>query len=82
MAGRDTVQFVENLRRVFGVGDRPTVLERAFMLAKSGEADSVTQLRKQLHKEGHGETEVGQIAPGVTRQLVGIIRKSRHSRNS
>ncbi len=46
---------------------RPTLIERAFELAKSGECENLSVLRKQLHAEGYAEYLL--VGPSLSRQL-------------
>jgi len=39
------------------VNDRPSVIERAFQVAKSGKVSNTEQLRKQLRQEGYSNTD-------------------------
>lgn len=53
-------------------GERPTVIERAFMLAESGASASVSALKDQLKAEGYSDD--GQLrGRAITNQLRGII---------
>jgi len=46
---------------------RPTCLERAFELAKSGDCAGVQEIRKQLRAEGYAEAQL--YGSSLTRQL-------------
>jgi hypothetical protein len=51
--------------------DRPTVLERAFQLAKSGQFKSIDDIRRQLAKEHYSRD---QLTGGTLRkQLLALI---------
>jgi hypothetical protein len=52
---------------------RPTQLERAFQLAKSGRYGSVDEIRNQLRSEGYFETQISGNA--LTRQLRGLSKQ-------
>ena len=47
--------------------DRLTAIERAFELAKSGDCENLSVLRKQLHAEGYAEYLL--VGPSLSRQL-------------
>ena len=56
------------------VNNRPTALERAFQLAKSGQPKSIDDIRRQLAKEHHA---TGQITGGTLRkQLQALIQEA------
>ena len=50
---------------------RPTTLERAFELARSGDCQSVQEIRERLRAEGHIDSQV--TGPSLMRQLRGLI---------
>ena len=39
------------------MSDRPSVIERAFQVAKSGKVSNIEQLRKQLMQEGYSNAD-------------------------
>ena len=59
---------------------RPTLLERAFTLAKSGQYRNVTAVRDQLKAEGYTLRELE--GPMLMRQLRDLCLASRPSGNS
>jgi len=59
---------------------RPTTLERAFQLAKSGTCVSVPDLRKQLKAEGYSINQV--TGPTLNKQLVALIQSARQQQNT
>lgn len=52
----------------------PTILERAFELAQSGEVANVHAIRKQLKAERFDSVDAHLTSQALTRQLVGLIR--------
>ncbi|HEY5409852.1 MAG TPA: hypothetical protein VIJ94_03900 [Caulobacteraceae bacterium] len=54
---------------------RPTALERAFALARSGEYAGVAEVRKQLKAEGYSDQQVN--GPALMRQLRDLCVASR-----
>jgi hypothetical protein len=56
---------------------RPTALERAFALARSGEYAGVAEVRKQLKAEGYSDQQVN--GPALMRQLRDLCAASRRS---
>jgi hypothetical protein len=54
--------------------DRPTVLERAFALARSGEHSGVGDIRKQLAAEGFTNLNAQLYGGSLTRQLQALCR--------
>ena len=54
--------------------NRPTALERAFQLAKSGQPKSIDDIRRQLAKEHYSS---GQITGGaLKKQLLALIQEA------
>jgi hypothetical protein len=51
--------------------DRPTTLERAFQLARSGKVKTVEEIRSALKREGFGRLDGA--GPSLTRQLRKIL---------
>jgi hypothetical protein len=49
------------------ISDRPTCLERAFELARSGACAGVQDIRKQLRAEGYAEAQL--YGSALSRQL-------------
>jgi len=60
--------------------EKPTTLERAFQLAKSGTCVSVPDLRKQLKAEGYSINQV--TGPNLNKQLVALIQSARQQQNT
>jgi hypothetical protein len=59
---------------------RPTAIERAFQLAKSGRYASTGHLRKALETEGYSKWQVD--GPSLLKQLRELIQGSRDPRGS
>ncbi len=55
--------------------NRPTALERAFELARSGECATISEVRKRLSDEGHSAQQIE--GPSLVRQLRDLIDRSR-----
>jgi hypothetical protein len=51
-----------------------SALERAFQLARSGQAATTADIKKQLKREGYEEKAVG--GPSLTGQLRKLIREA------
>lgn len=58
-----------------GMNFRPTALERAFTLARSGDCDGVSAIREQLRSEGYSLNQLE--GPSLTRQLRALCVESR-----
>jgi hypothetical protein len=59
---------------------RPTTLERAFSLARSGEYASLTEIRAQLNAEGYA---AGQLeGPQLLKQLRTLCENARQARET
>ena len=54
--------------------DRPSLVERAFELARSGDYASITALRDQLRAEGYNQNLLE--GPTLLKQLRELIRSS------
>jgi hypothetical protein len=54
---------------------RPTVLERAFDLARAGAENSVDDIKDRLRREGYGTQQI--VGPTLIRQLKDLIRAAR-----
>jgi hypothetical protein len=59
--------------------EKPTALERAFQLAKSGTCVSVPDLRKQLKAEGYSTNQI--VGPTLNKQLMALIHLARQQQN-
>jgi hypothetical protein len=60
------------------MNDRPTELERAFELARSGRCGCVEDIRRRLKAEGYFAAQVTGKALG--RQLIALIKAARPER--
>jgi hypothetical protein len=56
---------------------KPSALERAFDLARSGEASSIAAIKTILRREGYGDAQI--IGPQLLRQLRVLIYETEHS---
>ena len=56
---------------------QPTLLERAFVLARSGQYASVNDLRAVLKRERFEQVEAHLSAPALVRQLRGLCTAAR-----
>ena len=54
---------------------RPTELERAFQLAKSGSCGSISDIRNRLRSEGYATAHI--TGKSLTRQLKALIAEAR-----
>ena len=57
-----------------------TILERAFILARSGEYSSVHEIRLRLKSEGFSNVEAHLSGRSISRQLRGLCQESRGAR--
>ncbi|NTZ42151.1 hypothetical protein G7A66_03390 [Altererythrobacter sp. SALINAS58] len=57
--------------------DEPTIIERAFALAESGEYRRVADIRQQLKAEQFSQVEAHLAGPSIKRQLIDICAKTR-----
>ena len=69
---------------IWGMSSYPTPLERAFELARSGECESITEVRKRLRDEGLSVSQLE--GPMLTRQIrdlcaEAILRRDAESAN-
>lgn len=64
-------------RMVFknGMAHRTTVLERAFQTAKSGEVSGLTEIVKEVRREGYSADQIE--GPALKRQLAHLIKAAR-----
>jgi hypothetical protein len=60
--------------------EKPTAIERAFQLAKSGTCVSVPGLRKQLKAEGYSTNQI--TGPTLNKQLLALIHLARQQQNT
>ena len=58
-----------------GMDHRKTAMERAFDLARSGQASSVTDIIVSLRREGYTVDQIQ--GPSLRRQLVALIKSAR-----
>ena len=66
---------------MFGCGNRPTAIERAFELARSGEFADISQLRIKLSSEGYVNTRHLLDPPVLRRQLRELCTEARKVRS-
>jgi hypothetical protein len=59
--------------------EKPTAIERAFQLAKTGRYASVANLRKTLAAEGYSKEHFS--GPAMRKQLEGLIRSAQGAQN-
>ena len=57
--------------------DQPTILERAFALAKSGECEGVDDIRRRLKKEQYGSIDAHLAGRSIKRQLFELCSSAR-----
>ena len=62
------------------MNEKPSTLERAFQLAKSGICVSVPDLRRRLKAEGYLINQV--TGPTLNKQLVALIQSARQQETS
>jgi hypothetical protein len=65
-------------RRDSAMNDRPTELERAFQLARSGRCSCVEDVRHRLKSEGYSTLQI--TGKSLARQLLTLIQAARESR--
>ncbi len=58
---------------------RPSTLERAFELARSGECSNTSEIRQRLKQERHDQVEAHLQGPSISRQLRLLCEQSRRS---
>jgi hypothetical protein len=54
---------------------QPTLLERAFALAQSGDFETISEIRKALKREGYRDRDI--VGPSLLKQLSGLCRASK-----
>jgi hypothetical protein len=52
---------------------RPSVIERAFQLARSGTCASLTDIRMRLQSENYADAQIHTSGHSIARQLRGLI---------
>jgi hypothetical protein len=57
--------------------DRPSVVERAFQIAKSGKVENVSALQAQLAEEGYANSTQALAGRALSNQLMRMITESR-----
>jgi hypothetical protein len=57
--------------------DEPSILERAFALAKSGECEGMKDIRRRLKEEQFGSIEAHFAGRSIKRQLLELCEKAR-----
>ncbi len=59
------------------MSSRPTTLERAFDLARSGDCHTIPELRKRLKAEGHSEQQIsGSVLMRQLRELFALAKRN------
>ncbi len=74
--GRWTHQVL--LRRELSSDERPSVVERAFQIAKSGKVANVSALRAQLSGEGYSNSAQALAGRSISNQLSRLIVQARN----
>lgn len=59
------------------MSNRPTTLERAFQLAKSGEYPTISDIRRQLKTEGFSDAPSQISGPSMLKQLRKLCEAAR-----
>jgi hypothetical protein len=59
------------------VNDRPSIIERAFQVAKSGKVSDIGQLRKQLAAEGYANAATALTGRSLQQQLSRMITEAK-----
>jgi len=62
--------------------ERPSVVERAFEIAKSGKVATVADLRKQLTAEGYSNNAQFLTGRSLSNQLTRMIAEARMSKTN
>ena len=57
--------------------DRPSVVERAFQIAKSGKVENVSALQAQLAEEGYANSTQALAGRALSNQLMRMITEAR-----
>ena len=60
--------------------NRPSVVERAFQIAKSGKVANIAALRAQLSEEGYGNASQALAGRSLANQLTRMITDARTPR--
>ena len=68
------------LQRIVILENRPSVVERAFQIAKSGKVPNIAELRKQLSEEGYGNATQALAGRSLANQLTRMITDARTPR--
>jgi hypothetical protein len=61
--------------------DRPSVIERAFQVAKSGKVANIAELRAQLAKEGYSNVAMALTGRALGQQISRMIIEARSAPN-
>ena len=61
---------------------RPTVLERAFELARSGDCSSPSDIRDMLRREGYIDVTSQIAGPTLLKQLRTLCRDAAHEKDA
>jgi hypothetical protein len=67
-------------KRILVVENRPSVVERAFQIAKSGKVANIAALRKQLTDEGYANAVQALAGRSLANQLTRMITDARTPR--
>jgi hypothetical protein len=63
------------------VSDRPSVIERAFQVAKSGKVANIAELRAQLAGEGYSNVAMALTGRALAQQISRMIVEARATPN-
>jgi hypothetical protein len=61
------------------MADRPELIERAYQLAKSGDCESLDEVKARLRKEGYSGVEQHLSAPMLSRTLRAMCAAARRN---
>ena len=61
------------MENAVNLADRPSIVERAFQVAKSGKVSDIKQLRKQLADEGYSNAATALTGRSLQQQLSRMI---------
>jgi hypothetical protein len=67
-------------KRILVLENRPSVVERAFQIAKSGKVANIAALRKQLTDEGYANAVQALAGRSLANQLTRMITDARTPR--
>ena len=63
------------------MNDRPSVIERAFQVAKSGKVDNIKDLRSQLAGEGYSNVTMALTGRSLVQQISRMIIEAKAAPN-